>query len=515
MFGINNPQISVVNLTFHDTGSYGDQVLRPYQTSVDQYSINSINDSIHNTQRAGSEIILNPLSLKSTVGSAITVSSRPSSSIYIDNGWAENRLRFILIIEVSSNLQSSPMMYYFQGYTNYKGVTNSGNIDPNMVLVINSFIAVKKVETRTNLGNSFSSRVIQSSNVINLTQADKTRNFSTIRPSDLFATMQINTFANALDGDLFEMYDTRTTPIMNDPLVSNKRNANPTDYLSNVINSYTRGVIQSETNNENNYNRHIDNSSIGNAIDISSEPVLTDNPFIRALSGIMSTPGAITRFTISQLAEIDGYVGSKITYVDGTRSLHQMQAYNNYESWNSQTREAVAATIIFNSVASIMMDMFIMNVSLVSTNATLNAIPNTTIINVNSPDISNIRKLADLLCFRLENEVMWGLTFGNQDLYTVEINIDLYGGSYINISFNNEPATPFQRATFADSLYQPIVTSDKFQRDAISTDVETLLNNLDLGVYTYDNGYSANTRDNTNYYSGGVIPTHSPSDKYI
>lgn len=519
MFGINNPKITVVSLTFHDTGGFSDQVLRSYETKVDRYSVDILNESIRSVERGTGSVELTPVGLRDAVGNAITVSTRPTSFVGIENGWSENRLRFVLIVEVENNFDAPTMLYYFQGYTDHKGVSPNGHIDPNMIMVINSYLAVKKVNVTTPTGNLLANRVTQASNIINFSKDDVSAGFSTARPSDLFSTMQMAAFSGGLGIDSVDAYDTRTMPIMNDPVVSVKKNANPTDYLSTIVNAYTLGVSKAESTTHSEGMRG-STTSVENSIDMSKEPLLSNNPFIRALGSLAGHPGNIVRFTMNNLAEIDQYVGGKINYIDGTKALQASMGYNNYESWSTQTREVVASTIIFNALTSIMIEMFIMNLSLISTNATINGVPHTTIVNANSPETFNLPRMLNLLISRLENEVLWGLTFNNQDTYRIEVSIDLYGASNINISFNNEPFTPFQRATFADSLFQPIVTSSKFQNESITKDIETLVGQLDLGVYTHDM-YMPNPAGNTyqspqrfNPQADLTLP-QSYNDKYI
>lgn len=514
MFGMNNPRISVISLTFHDTGSFGNQVLRTYETKVDNYSVTNINETIRNTQQKTGGVTLTPYSLKSAVGNAISVSTRPTQSINIDNGWGENRLRFVLILEVENSLNSPPTIYYFQGYTDHRGISHGGHIDPNMILIINSYLAVKKVEVKSQMGANVYNRVVQASNIINLSQTDYTRNFSTVRPTDVFSTMQASTFIANQPGEIADIFDTRVLARPNDPISSHKKNSNATDYLASLINSYSLGVTMSESESENPLSQIRDNSSVAHAMTMSKDPALSENPFVRALSSVIGSPGNITRFTMNSLAEIDQSFINKINYIDGSKMLASVQSFNNYESWSSQTRETIASTLIFNGVAAIMMDMFIMNISFVSTNGTHNGVPTTTIVNANSPDTHNLPRLLELLCYRFENEIMWGLTFNNQDTYMVEVSIDLYGASYMTISFNGEPASPFQRASFADSLYQPVVAADSFHRDTLAKDVNTLLNGLDLGVYTYDKFYSPSANlsrtNQTNYQTNIITP-----DNYI
>lgn len=482
----NNPDIRVVSLTLNDTGSFGDQVLRTYETRVDGYSINALNESINNSFTTGgsSNYRLNPGSLSSAVGNLISVSAAPKQSIHIDNGWDMNRLRFLLVLELNSSVQRENLYYYFQGYTNHRGIGMGGSLDPNMLFEINSFVVARRVNVQTPMGNTTSTRVADAVSVVNLTGNDLGRNITTIRPSDLFANMQTNETVRHLGDEDVLVFDNRTTPLVNEPVASSKRNYNPTDYLSTLINSYSTGMVTASdafTDSGVNINRAADNSLFGVALSSSRDPLLSNNPFIRALSHINSNPSAVTRFTLRDLADIDPNTTKVINYIDSTKSLRSMQSYANYESWGSQTREAVAATMIFNSLSSMMMEMFVMNLSIVSTNSTMNGAPITTVVNANTPDNQNLPRIMEHICARFENEVMWGLSFNNQETFNVEINIDLYGSSAINISFNGDPMTPFQRASFADSLYQPVVCADKFLKDNISNDIETLLTNVEIG----------------------------------
>lgn len=466
-FRSNNPKMKIISLALHQSGTFNDQMLRPYVTNVDGFSVSALKEVVENATTA-----IRPSMLGGVAGNLIKLSTQPTNSIYIPQGWGEMRMRFILIVESQSDLSENTLWHYFQGYTDHYGASSTGNLDLNMRFYVNSFITVSKVNMNTPMGMEYSTRVDKCTSVINPIVSNDNRSFNLIRPSDIFANMQTQHITNNvnLDMSIGQVFDPRVTAYQNNSYASNRNNSNSTNYISALLNA-----------NMNAYHGANINADIkdiyGEAIAQTADSSLSENIFIRHLSSIMSSPQAVTNFSLKELMEIDRDVEKKTNIIMPTRSMHKnMPNAGQGEYWNTQSFETVAAATIFNSLSAMMIELFITSIGLTSTNMTINGQPYTVPTYVLSPNTGDYSSSVNYLISRFENEVIRNITFNNQDSYSVEVNIDLFGASNINISINGNPFIYFNQASFADSLYQPIVTDNTFSRDSIVNDLDTVMN---------------------------------------
>ncbi len=466
-FRSNNPEVSVISLVLHQTGTYNTQVLRPYVTNVNGFTTEALVNAVNNA--GGSKIT--PSSLGGVAGSIVSVSTEPTNSIYIPGGWGENRLRFILAVQVNHNIADGPLIHYFQGYTDNYGASSSGLLDPTMRFFINSFLTVSKVKQVTPYGVTMVDRVVSSSNVIQSRPNFDNRQIALMRPSDIFRTIQTNHVSAFGESNGYgALHDTRLNVVGSNSYSSNRTNANPTNYVSGIMNAYSTVINAGGVNSD--YG-----DLIGDAINLADDPSLPNNPFIRTLCNVMGSPSAISDFTLRELAEIDRDIQYKTKLISPpTREANNMPSAGQSEYWETRTRETVAMTIIFNSLSAIMMEMFITSIGINSTNMSVNGQIMSFVTHANSPGTQDYSQGIEILLRRFEIEIMNDITFGNQDTYSLEINIDLFGSSSGFISLGGNPNIYYSQASFADSLYQPVVTDNLIDKNNIVSDFESVMN---------------------------------------
>jgi len=125
-----------------------------------------------------------------------------------------------------------------------------------------------------------------------------------------------------------------------------------------------------------------------------------------------------------------------------------------------------------------MMDLMINKIFFRSTNHDIGGIMNTVIIDAKSITNADLTQNFELFKRRLEKEILFDITYGNQDLYMLEMNIDLFGETTISLSVGNSPMTVFSTPSFCDSLMTPVITTNKDNFNALIHDFDVITNNI-------------------------------------
>lgn len=129
---IGSHRFEVKKLLLQETGTYNQMYNRPYEVDTQG---GMLENAISRLEQAKGGLSGSGLS---GIGSMLL---RPSASVmqgvsdvYIPNGWSERRLRFVMEVEVTSKTGSTSI-FYFQGFSEYVGVSMQGSIDPRMRLL--------------------------------------------------------------------------------------------------------------------------------------------------------------------------------------------------------------------------------------------------------------------------------------------------------------------------------------------------------------------------------------------
>lgn len=466
-------KISILKLDIRETGSYNTAFSRPYETNFNGSEFHNLLDRISasNTAKTNSSKSFSPELLSGLSYSLIKPSANPRGELIIPNGWDERRMLFVLQVS-AKNTQGTDSIYYFQGYTTHSGISLQGSIDPNMYFFINSYIKVR----RNNMGmGRYSDSIVESAQIINgeIFIENRVQNYLQ-RPCDVFMGMQSNFIASASNYTdkkrAPEVNDTRIT-VTTESVKSNRSNNVSSKYMSKILAGYNEGVITAE------FGQGTDDI-LSRSRDVVAEHSINENPFLRALSIKTGVPN-ISRFTFDDLMNIDpgvDAVTNVLTVSPVVRS--QMHQAGQTSFWNGSDISTLTATVLSNSVPSLMMELFLTEVSLTSTNHDITGRMNTVISVVNSftnADLSdNVRIFVD----RLEREVLNDITFDNQESYSLSMHVDLMGDTFISIQIADEPMTDYVVPSFCDGLLTPVVTPNKNDYMNLVGDLEMLTNQV-------------------------------------
>ncbi len=466
MQSIRAAQVTIESLIIMDTGTFNTPVIRPYVTNVRNDNMEPLINSINRVSQNGNVL---PATIAGTTSDFLTVSTQGETPLAIPNSWNTNRLRFILIVKIEGRL-SSTRRAYFQGYTEYSDSSMTGLLDPKMKFIINSFTVIEQSDIMTPVGNQVFSRVVESSNILmpNFSEFNNIP-ISYIRPNDVFQGIQTNHIPEIQNSTIF---DTRSESTIHSK--SFKSNNNNLSYLSKIFDNYlVNSRMTDRPGLSDNYTSILDS-----ALDKFEGAPLTENPFLRMLSGAYGASlRAVTDFSLEILNQIDPMLQHKVKYIAPQGQLKStLPTVNSGEYWHTQTRETLAATIILNSISAMMFELMISKVKLVSTNFAVNGQMTTNFYSAMSLTGMDVSPYLQQLKDRIERELMYDLTFMNQDSYQLMVEIDLFGSSSIQIGFGGQPMVPYIQPTFADSLFSPVITSNQNIKNNLVNDFEYMLN---------------------------------------
>jgi hypothetical protein len=434
-------QVVVRNLLISNTGTYNNQQVRPYMSNVNENDINTIINMMgqHNATITSQQIA-------GRVSNFIAPTANSLGNVNIVNGWDNQRCRFLLEVDVSY-VVGQVIKYYFQGFTDFLGVTNNGSIAPDMVFYINAINSVANVVTRTPTGPSSSNFSRDNMQVISgNTNGYGGENYM-LRPSDVFTHISMENRMNTADVNMIR--DTRSLVTSNTVNSSNRNNNIPSNFVSSVLNTY---ILQNKNDDFGNPVSEVFDRSVSATM----EMPISENPFIALIStGMFGT----NTFTFGNLVDIDRNTPQVTTVSLGSTGVTGLHHVGQTASWHSSDRETIAATVLANSVPAIALDSMITNVYFKATNHAIGGVINFVIVDLNSPNKGDITREIELFKHRVITEVINDITFGNQDSFQLDMSIDIFGETYISISLSGAPAMEYVAPTFADSLYSPVVSN--------------------------------------------------------
>lgn len=138
------------------TGAYQDVKRRSFTANITD----------ENTERFARTLdrsaSISPISMSTVANEIIKPSVDIDRDINIDGGWAHPRLRFMMEFKQPLG-HGSALRYCYNGYTNYVGADELGNIDPQMKLTVTSVTVIRETY-RDRTGTD--SRVMKDDNVL-------------------------------------------------------------------------------------------------------------------------------------------------------------------------------------------------------------------------------------------------------------------------------------------------------------------------------------------------------------
>lgn len=466
--------MNVVRLFLQETGRYGQQFSRPYQAVTSFETLDNLNRRIEDVTRGDPTGKINGSLIAGLSAGLVTPSANWERELTIANGFNEQRLRFMLEVHVDNGFTTE--IYFFQGYTEFVGVSYTGAIDPQMVFYINSFLRINRARDFSGLSSAgFRDTVTETAQVINgRFHSNGVTPVFGLRPEDLFVGVQSAYLSNSLqtlnEGNVFDTRVDRSTDIFR----SRRSNAIPSNFLSNVVDSYRAASTLADfgQGTEDIY---------GRAIQTSHEASPYENPFIRAISDAKGMIN-VTYFTMEDLVRIDPMVTSN-THYDPVKETIRLTQPGDGESWAAATLETQLATVLSNAVSGLMVDCMLVDITFSCTNMTIGSIPDTRIIFGQGVTTADMRQYYINFVTRFESEVLPDLTQGNMIPIDILVSADLYGDTKIELSVEGAPHVTYITPSFCDALMAPVVTTNANEYHGLIHGIEHIVKNVGESGY--------------------------------
>lgn len=459
-----------------ETGTYNQMYARPYVTDLDPHTLQRMTNNIVETYQATGRV--DSTSLVDVAGSFIKPMADPERQINIVSGWNERRLRFMMNVEYEW-ATGARTKEYITGYTNYSGWNpNTGSMDHSMVFFVNSVLSTRETMMSDPIRGTYVLETPVSSNQL-ITNPDFDGVFSPnrligIRPQDLFQNMNNTEWADFNPG-LGTITDSRLE-ISPNGIFSSRSNQIPSKYMSNVIDSYVKANAQvTFGDNDDMVNRQ--------AFSLSREKTTASNPFLHSLT-MAKSYGSMGSFTLTELLRMDPSVESRITMsVSSPNQIQQVHHAGQTENWHNRDATTLAAASLSQSIPGLMSELLLTKVSIVSSNnfpdgQMRTSLPSARSFARNLDMTQNFSVFVD----RLQREIISGITYGNQISYDLNITSDILGETYISLSLDGNPAVSYCNPSFADHLLPVVATSNKNRVDAITSDFNTLLQDIGANI---------------------------------
>lgn len=458
--GIYTGGIRVTKLIMMETGTHNEQYRRPYSTSITGHTRNMILERLNGAEN------YTPQQLGTVAGGFITPTAQPEKKIDIIGGWNSRRMQFILEVERISQLGGG-YKEVFMGYTDYDGVSQSLHIDPKMVFYINSTASVKQYLGSVGVGGrQFETSVLNNSHVLvsndwNGIYTKEREN--RMRPEDVYAQMAVAELGNVIDPR--DTYDDRAV-LSAIPTFSDRANNSSATYMSRVLTGYTKAIRGSDINASS-------TSQFDSARGIMHEPLISHNSFMVAMQQVNGGRGH--SFSYGDLLQIDPNADNiKVVILLDSRTRAQTHQAGQTANWGASDLETVSASILSNSVPSLMMELTMSKMAFMATNRNFGAEVTVMLGDARSFVSADLSAYMDIFVTRLKTEILPIISYNNEIDFELEMVIDLLGETWLKLSMNGQPSVDYVTPSFCDALMVPIVTNNPMLATNIATDFNLL-----------------------------------------
>ncbi len=466
----------ITKLLVQETGAYHDMYRRTYATDYSVDIQNIFNERLHHQPQ------FTPTLVAGVAGQFLTVNSAPEKDINIPNGFGTRRFRFLLEVTMT-DLMGNKSIEIVSGYSDAFQVTlntGSGNhIDPNMIFNINSIISISETTEWTPTGRQVHRQIIDNSHLLVDRNSQGMRSAvreETMRPEDLFSHMSMSHASAAV---LQHGYDARTT-LSTRPVKSNRQNNVASNYVAKSLEAFNGAWVTNQLS-ENPSNLYTE------ALGLAGERETTTDPFLRVLQQVRGVATVSTMFTLNDLEKLDpgctrnNQVFKPTIFKEAQRAATDNRHMDNgMQTWDGTTVESQIATVLMQSVPSIMMELMLTGVEFQATNKMLTTRENVVNIEGHLAFVEGVDMPPYLRTLerRLAFEVMNGISKGGMIDYHIKMRVDILHEAQIQITVYGRPPALFKAPAFCDALYVPVVTNNHEHAIGIANDFEHLSLNL-------------------------------------
>lgn len=457
-------QVRITKLLMMETGTYNQQYRRPYETSLDGRTLQTM------AERFSGVTKFVPAILSGLANQFIAPTAAWESELVIPNGWTEKRLRFMMEVTFS-NYAGGMVREVILGYTDVPGITVSNAVDPYMEFYVNSTTQTREIVEQTPFGAQTHVSAFDSSHILvdNGYGGIHSNNKTTrMRPEDVYAVMG----RNHLDTNAGDIYDTRTS-LSNQAVKSSRSNGLAANYAAKILDSYNGA-----NNTCNDFGQSTE-AKYQTARVAAADPVAQQDMFLSAIASIRQSPIIGNTFRMADLRMLDPNVDNVTRNAVVGATQQQSHYAGQTMDWSGGDRTTQVATILSHSIPSLLMDLALTKISFTSENRHRpDGQPLTVIQNLRSFSTGDLQRYGDNFIYRFEMEVLRDITYNNQIGYEIEMHVDLLGESFIRIALDGGGVYDYVTPSFSDAQMVPVLTNNAALVKNLSSDFEVLFENL-------------------------------------
>ena len=467
-------KLSIVKVLAYETGTYNSMHHRPYTSNINNDLLNQYDEAT----RGGR--IINESSLQILAPHIIAPSAQADAQIQIQNGWGQQRYRFIMIVQEDQGIGGS-LMHVLSGYTDHNEAVglSATAINPQLRLTFNSVTTVNIMQSYPSQGQpaQVQSRVVDSFHVIqrpierNAARGWNDSGVVSLRPQDVVDQMATDSYSHT--GETISLCNGFTTENM---IRSSRMNNSSPDYLARTLNAiaYSTREYNQNTNGSAGYGQILDN-----AIGQLQESQLSSDNFMRDLlmRTSMRQEGCVSW---GELLNAYPYINdpaiTSFKRIDPNKLDPFVPQQGNTEYWTTSTMEVQIAARIAAALPSAMVSMLVGRAVINCTNMNhMNRMDASADVVGLIPGVAiDTITAGEHLKQRLFIDVLNSVTQNDRIPLDVRIRCDVLGDMRMTVRFNCGPAIDFALPTFADHLFTPVLARSRNALDGIASDFSKL-----------------------------------------
>lgn len=479
MFETNNTFLhtfKLEDLIYIPMGDYNPMFNRPYTVNVTKSAIDTISERLEDTKSGSiTNNIVNGVANEIIQPSAIPYPTQ------IDSNWVNIR-KYIFLLKVRHvHITGAETMLYIQGFTEHDGITNTGNIDGNLVHNINNIIETSYYVLNTPLGTIRKEKL---TNIYNVFSNNSFSDIYTQRPNDVLDAISIYNISELMGDNSnnvnFINVNNYISNFDRKSIASNISNNIPTNYISDVLNYGFQSYLNKEIHlNSFEIKREDENSFKA------YEPSLRDNEFIRYLNLSAGSKVITNKFSFNQLMNIDPTIYNRFKVLNITKNyvdpvISQTPTIGDY--WTGQDPVTIKAYSLIESSVSLALKYGFNKIYFIASNITNPTgsievfITNfNSFINLDERDFNYILEV-----FKTKYIQDIFLNESNNGIIPmhIEMYVDILGTSKINLKYADFPSNWYTIPTFANSSFSPVITTDKNTLDYTAFQLQSVIKSL-------------------------------------
>lgn len=463
--------MKILKMILLEMGTFDEQFQRPFQAHVDGTTMSALQEATYYGQN------LTPAALGAVAADVMRVSATTTGAVNIANGFDQGRLCFMMEVEFPGTA-GMVVVEWLLGYTDHVGVkqafgTNQLVFDQNMRLYFNNVMRGRRVAAANAFGRGTHTNINGTYQLINHDFRPSLHNLQhqprLMRPQDVFYSMSMAETRGML-GD--EVQDVRSTHGPERVQVSHRRNTVPGQYLSAMLETWRDQTTLDE----------VDSGSLNSQMGASvAEPTIARIRSLQELSlaselragGSMSW-GELCRADDSNMLE------DRVMVVLAQSQKHRatLSQRGSMEGWHGNGTQTLVANQIVQAVPGVMLSLMLTELDFSVTNQTLNGEWDVVFQNVQS--FNDGDKIQQVQAFRakLVNELMSGVSRGGLIPMELHASFNVVGQTFIEVSIDGGPFTPFMAPSFCDGLFSNIRAPDATTLDHFADNLSKITTSL-------------------------------------